>query len=861
MHEREAETQDPSPAPGPPARTALPDDRTASARVLALQRSAGNAAVGAAVRRGQLLARQPAAPPVAAPNPRAVAVETHTAAQADAMTLFDFDTWAQRQVDWASQPAFAGNPLTDQLREVLILAHDLPGDLVLNACGMLPMKDLRAPARDHPEALRGYAKGVAGSWETAPDAKTAVTWGEVYNKLAPVIGDEAVKRSILQNAIAKNVTALIKAKALDDFVKFCDQSRPIMSAQNGSEVDDYLRLRAESNPLSYVGRVGPVRNLHHFTKKALDALVKNRGDRSRAKPLAIVLHSGLDHDGAFHRDANLAAVLTYGKRNTQLIEGAETLADAEGLFTAMVTDYGQGTPPKAQAVMIAGHGDSRLMEMAGGTEQADGTLSKEDVNLDGADPKASEHLIGTIIANVDVGDPKTRIVLNGCLTNSTTPMAPGAADAADPRQVLKDVIDAGNKPTAAQWSAAFGAGRSLSDVIRDTGAPGGLKPEQVSGARSSFGLEAGYMNPVTGDLGLRSAVDPNMTSADKYKYIATAGEADGGARAALEALNEDAAKAEVAMRKRLLVSLARTSWDDKIIKAVFREMLVDKTDLVFAYHATRIAGGISECQFPDMCRPWLVHRAPVAVLARIMGHLENQTEFQSMDPPVMPMAIYQVWGFKDPPSGKSDRFLALLGKMSCQAAKKYVWLDLLRPALATLLPDPPSAGAKGAGELRLALLEVNENGSTADAAALGYLRRRRVGANWANPAAIAAALGGLGSPTAILEAIREDKAAPVGGAPPPAAPPKNFNIDVGGTGTTDMYVTPLSAHGGVVSAAIGHGATAAVHARPDDASPVLGTLPDGAHVVVLGQTEDHQFYVIEFGAGRKPGFVRDVLPM
>ena len=85
--------------------------------------------------------------------------------------------------------------------------------------------------------------------------------------------------------------------------------------------------------------------------------------------------------------------------------------------------------------------------------------------------------------------------------------------------------------------------------------------------------------------------------------------------------------------------------------------------------------------------------------------------------------------------------------------------------------------------------------------------------------------------------------------------------NVGGTGTNDMYVTPTAAHGGVVSAAIGHGPTVDVHARPDDASPVLGSLADGTRVVILGQTEDHQFYVIEYGAARRPGFVRDVLPL
>src|SRR5262249_55610924 len=143
MHEREAKSQDRSQASPPPTPTALQEGRTPSAQVLALQRTAGNAAVTAALGRGRVLARQPpVAPPVAPPNPRAVAVEKHTAAQADAMTLFDFDTWAQRQVDWADQPALAGNALTDELRKVLILGHDLPGDRVLSALGMLTMKEL-----------------------------------------------------------------------------------------------------------------------------------------------------------------------------------------------------------------------------------------------------------------------------------------------------------------------------------------------------------------------------------------------------------------------------------------------------------------------------------------------------------------------------------------------------------------------------------------------------------------------------------------------------------------------------------------------------------------------------------------------
>jgi hypothetical protein len=849
------------------------------ADVVALSRTAGNAAVTRVIR-GGLLQRQPAAPvvappagPAAPPDPRAVAAETHRLRQVEAMTLDTFQAFTERQVDWASGAAFAADPArTAELRAVLVLANQTrfratpSGGYrsqrpVLAACGPLPMRDLRAAVRDHHDEIEAYGQAVSQfGWEQAPSAAEAVRWGDVARKLTPVIGEEAMKRAIKQNHEAHNVTDLLARRAVDEFVEFCRQARPIMSATDGAEVGSYLLLRAEArNPLTYVGQVGPVRNLHHFTKASLDALKRNRADQSRTKPLAVVLHSGLDHDHAFHRDPNLSAVLTYRRRNTQLIEGAETLAEAQQLFTDMVSAYGRGTPPKAQAVMLAGHGDSRVTEMAGGTEQGDGTLSQEDVNLDGATAAASLTFIDTLIGGIDASDPAARIVLNGCLTNSISPFPPdsSAPPATGPRELVLGEIRAGRAPTAQMWSDAFTAGRSLADTIRDRGAPGGLASNQVSGARSSFGSEVALMNTRTGELGLRSRSDPNMTSADIYAYIATAGEADGAMRAALQALTEDPVRAERAMRLRLRSNTARTTWDDKLIKACFREVLVNPADVTFAYRVTRIAGGMSECQFSSTCRPWMIWNAPAAVLARVMSHLERDPEFTNQQPPFMKLVVYQVWHILDQTAGKAPRFLRALGTMTVATAKEFVALDRLRPLLAGLLPNPPSAQA--AGELRLALLEVDEKGSDADPAAIDYLRRRRLNGAWANQRLITAALGGRGSPAEILDAIREPQpAAPPGGAAPP---PRPYNLDVDADGTNDMYVTPMPSEGVNVSAAIGGAGPSPVFARPDAASAQLGTLAANARVNVIGQTEDHQWYVIEFGANRRPGFVRDVLPL
>ena len=83
------------------------------------------------------------------------------------------------------------------------------------------------------------------------------------------------------------------------------KTKPLLSATDGAEVRAFLALKAEGDWKDFDGQVGPVRNIHHFRKGALAGLKKNVADTSRAKPLAVVLHSTVDHNGAFHRDENI----------------------------------------------------------------------------------------------------------------------------------------------------------------------------------------------------------------------------------------------------------------------------------------------------------------------------------------------------------------------------------------------------------------------------------------------------------------------------------------------------------------------------------------------------------------------------
>jgi hypothetical protein len=96
--EREAPPQR-EPLAGDPV--AEPDGVTA-ARVLAMQRGAGNAAVSAAL--GGRRLNRVGAPVVAPPAPASPPAGHRTQAQLDAMTLADFNTYAEGQADWASEP-------------------------------------------------------------------------------------------------------------------------------------------------------------------------------------------------------------------------------------------------------------------------------------------------------------------------------------------------------------------------------------------------------------------------------------------------------------------------------------------------------------------------------------------------------------------------------------------------------------------------------------------------------------------------------------------------------------------------------------------------------------------------------------
>ncbi|MBK6621388.1 MAG: hypothetical protein IPG32_11130 [Saprospirales bacterium] len=93
------------------------------------------------------------------------------------------------------------------------------------------------------------------------------------------------------------------------------------------------------------------------------------GDTSKAKPLTLILHTSIDHNGAFHRDPNFTAVVRDARMLTLMVEGFETLSEFQSQIGPLATTYGQND--RIDQIMIAGHGDAQFMELAGLSPKAE----------------------------------------------------------------------------------------------------------------------------------------------------------------------------------------------------------------------------------------------------------------------------------------------------------------------------------------------------------------------------------------------------------------------------------------------------------------------------------------------------------
>ncbi len=839
MNRQERDERDARPEPERAPKEATPAQRApAVSRVLAMQRGLGNAAVSA------MLARNGTTSPPVAP-PTGPAAVHHTRAELDAMTLSEFETFAEAQADWASEPARPASdppldaPFKQKLRNLLEFAREDAGGVrpVLAGCGDMTVHDLVATGLTAAvrNDLRSFGQAVAQApqvtieLQPTADVAAARRLGAAVRKLEAMPGPGVAHTIFKQTDGSDSLGDLIASGHLDDFIAYCRRAHPLLEAP-GDEIVSYLALWGEGvDPLHYLGRLPDVRNFHRFEKAALDAAILNRRYKKKDKPLFLILHSNFDHNGAFHRDPNLTAVITDARHLALLIEGKETLNEISGELHALAHDYGQHDV--ISQVMFAGHGNANVIQMAGtmdtaalnaGSSPEDAELGEDITSRPGATTE-TDALMHELLANMAT-DGSARIVLNGCLTASNAVRGPLSADPA---------------VAATQVQAAIGAEPSLATYLGNAAAASHVS---VLGANASFG-QVGLMDP-SGNLDIVAAggADPMLTAA-KVDYIRAGTEPQGALRAVLEVWAADrvasppTTAAIDAVNNRVATEAPSPNWDPTIIRTLYTIVGASPDNAELIRQLGNCAGDLSELKHQEQCNVAALARVPAAQAATIFTALTTTTLWGSQ--PRIPLVILQRWLHEDP--AKKAEFLTALGAATwtCNSAKNFVDIGRLGTRLGELIPvaDAPHASN---GQLKLALLGVARG--SVDATCRDFLRGV-VGTNPGFPPALGidGLLGGM-STTADVEiaiGVRGPAATPPTSGTGPAAPP--MNVDLDRDGVNDFRVEPMTRRGAVTATRLN------VRERPDLAAAVLDALPHGAPINLIGTSGD--WYAIEHRPG------------
>ncbi|MGI9824269.1 SH3 domain-containing protein [Agromyces sp. Marseille-Q5079] len=561
----------------------------ASDGLIALQGSAGNAAVVA------LLQRQVVAPPVAPPVAAPVAGATfRDPATLTSLTLGALDDYARDRPDWMTDtriPAATRTQLMDLLRWA---RRGAPAPL--DPCRPFTCSDLVALSASDRHDVEVFARAKQREDSAVPpDGITALPEALSLGKAVRELEDRLPKAD-LHRGLGQTDAAKAELKVLADSGKAADlgtyfrRAHAFLEADTGRDSESWRLWGAD--PASYIGRVPDVRNLHRFQKDLLDGLIANRADRSRSKPLVVILHSGTDHNGAFHDDAGMTAVVKHASNLTLMVEGTTSLEAGGGRITALARTYGRGG--RIQQVMLAGHGGPTGIDLAGRPGASDAATSE------GAGRRRTERFIRNLVAVMAPG-PNARIVLNACLTaaepvSDSLPADPALARAAILHRLTTD-------PSIATLLHNMAGGRTVEGNVASVGA-------------------GSYITP-SGELHQTITGDEAATSTNPADYVERGHEPEGAARSLVVLWARDATAATAAIAARR--GHGFTSWGDLVITAMFDVFEAAGDISGLSRVAEQSARGLSEFHDPDHQTPGevagLQNRAPFEtdLTARVRG--------------------------------------------------------------------------------------------------------------------------------------------------------------------------------------------------------------------------------------------------
>lgn len=783
---------------------------------------------------------------------RTTAHTSETPASIRGMSLSEFASLTQTQLDWATSTQLQADAAAlAQFRDIQGFAA---GPNIVDACGGLNMGGIigKGIPAVYP-ALRKYTEGVTSrstAWlRRTDDVDKAQRWGRELNALEGAWS--AANLSLVMRAPdpVSSASPFEKlenpaAPELGTFISYLTACSPVLSADNGKEVDSFLELRREgAMPAGYGMTVSHVRNYHHFTKATLDGLASNEAFPkwkqyfSRTQlPLTVVLYPAVDHNGAFHRNLGLQEMVRRSDMLTIVVEGLASVSDYQAQLAPVAERY--GASGRIQQAMVGGHGNSNILELAGSVNGAE--VTNDSLGTSGADGTNATNLMNELTNLMSANPAQRRIVLDACLTSSHR---------------VDFALQASPADAAADVNAAIAANPSLRDVVAGLAGAGA----NVYGSNSSFApARTTFMTPASRDIGLSVPGDPDLI-ASKLTYVEFGTEPEGCMRAMLECWAADQIVGTHDCKDAVLrrIGAGRSTHVPAAHADAWRECIIQPIYALAANHywangeALRqlgfLAGSVFELLWPGHTSPASLNEQ-LGVLSGNAAHVTRLFSSMSANPhyaanPRIAVVIEQAWMQHVP--ARRTNFMAALGRYaSCLEASADVDMSMNMAHVAALLTIPPPA-PPAPDQIRLALMAAHHApfGASRRSPLPTHVRflRSLLGAGPTFPSAldIDGVLGGLGSESDMLAAIGR----PVAGVADSREAPPAANVDTvrDATARNDFRVQPLSARGVVATTRgdlmVRSTPTAGVN------SNIFNRLPPNTAVTIIGKTG--LWYVIE----------------
>jgi hypothetical protein len=723
-----------------------------------------------------------------------------------AMSAAQVYTHTQANAAWHAGIALPAD--RDQIRALLDLLRNTDG--ALEGCGTFNAGRLYdevvtrgGSAGNGGAHIRAYARAVEGK-ATCP-SEAAGTIADAFDRGRDVVALEGVLDPRLLHDVftAKALDDLCASGFLADFITYVRTCAPMLSAREGKEIKSYLALRRETvDPVAlHAGLTGWVVNLHRFHARALAALgtAVAAGNTGRL-PVTVLIHSGQDREGAFHRDRNLADVITRGGHYTLMLEGQGDLATVSGKLATIAATHGPGG--KIANVMLVGHGQPRSIDITG-TTAADGTETPTGVSLKRT---AGRDFLCGLIDQMASG-PGAHLLLDACHTDSNeVEQTPGLGTTnswSDDAQKIRDYIRA--KPSLAKFARSYAAGK--------------VQQLAVHGANGAT-RDGNQFLDRTGQLTLFDPRDPQL-SGTKLAYVEHGQDPKGVMRAVLEewATTNRGAALDSAMRRRMAV--VDDDFRNQVIRTLFGL-------IVNGYWATaadiarmvNVAGAVKKLRYSEDCTLGKLQAARLRAQELTALHRDLQGTRDWTRVPFLSIVF-------DQEMNQPAAVVAKLGTMTTQI-RELIRSD--RHYIGSTFPfagqlSLGSVATASVGQVTLAIIGLKQHTNTDARAFLQAYVAQLVAP------VVPAHLGNLAS-------LQRDLG-PVAG---PA--PKSANLAIDGQLSKTLHVEPLTKRGTTTR-------NTGAYPMPDIAAGVAAPIMANTTVLLIGQLPG--WYAVE--GGQQTGYV------